>query len=258
MISQRETGTESRGPQPYTGDSKLTGRMADASPRLKARIAGVLYALEGTGSVFGGVYFRNRFIVPGNPAATATAILANESLFRWAFAAALLAVAFHIAYTVLFYDLFRPVNRSVALLAAFVSLVACALQASAAIFQIAALLVVEGGNSLSAFTGEQVQALALLSLNVNAQAFNIYLIFFGFWLIPTGYLIARSTFFPRIIGVLLALDGLGWVLFLSPPLATSLYSLIATVAALGELPLLLWLLVVGLNEQRWKEQARVQ
>jgi hypothetical protein len=92
-------------------------------------------------------------------------------------------------------------------------------------------------------------------LNLHAQAFNIYLIFFGFWLIPTGYLILRSTFFPRVIGVLLALDGLGWATFLWPPLAISLYPVISAVAALAEIPLVLWLLVVGVNVQRWKEQA---
>jgi hypothetical protein len=233
----------------------MSPRVAAESPRAKARGAGVLYALEGTAAVFGGVYFRGKFIVPGDAAATASAIQAHETLFRAGFAAALLAVAFHLAYTVLFYDLFRPVDRTVALLAAFVSLAACALQAFAALFQLAALLVVGPGSSMSAFTGGQAQSLALLFLNVNAQAFNVYLIFFGFWLIPTGYLIVRSTFFPRIIGVLLALDGMGWVTFLWPPLATSIYPVIAIVAAFGELPLLLWLLVVGVHAQRWQEQA---
>jgi len=236
----------------------MTDRVAKVSPRVKARIAGVLYALEGTGAVFGGVYFRGKFLVAGNAAATAATILANEPLFRLGFAAALLAVAFHLSYTVLFYDLFRPVNRTVSLLAAFFSLLACALQAFAALFQLAALLIVGNGSTLSGFTGEQVQSLALLFLNMNAQAFNIYLIFFGFWLIPIGYLILRSTFFPRIIGVFLMLDGVGWVTYLWPPLATAIYPLIAVVAALGELPLLLWLLVVGLNAHRWQEQASKQ
>jgi hypothetical protein len=233
----------------------MTARTTEVSPRLKARVAGVLYALEGTAAVIGGVYFRGKFIVAGDAAATAANIQANETFFRVAFAAALLAVAFHIAYTVLFYDLFRPVNRGVALLAAFVSLVACALQGVAAIFQVAALLVVDSGSSLSGFTMDQAQGLALLLLNVNAQAFNIYLIFFGFWLIPTGFLIVGSTFFPRIIGVLLAIDGLGWVTFLWPPLANAVYPAIAIAAAFGEIPLLLWLLIVGVNAQRWKEQA---
>jgi hypothetical protein len=218
-------------------------------------MAGVFYALEGTAAVFGGDYFRGTFLVAGDAAATATTILANEPLFRACFAFALLAVAFHIAYTVIFYDLFAPVNRSVALLAAFFSVVACALQAGAALFQLAALLVLTGEGYANAIPVEQAHAQALLFLNWNAQAFNIHLIFFGFWLIPTGYLIVRSTFMPRIIGVLLMLDGLGWILFLWPPLATYLYSVIAVVAAFGEIPLLVWLLVVGVNSQRWREQA---
>ena len=225
------------------------------SPRTKARVAGVLYALEGTTAVFGQVYFRGKFLVPGNAAATASAILANETLFRLCCAAALLAVAFHLAYTVLFYDLFRPVNRTIALLAAVFGMVAGTLQASAVLFQLAALLVVEGGGALTGFTGQQAQGLALLFLNLNAQAFNVYLIFFGFWLIPTGYLIARSTFMPRIIGVFLMLDGVGWATYLYPPLATSIYPVIAIVAAFGEIPLLLWLLVFGVHAERWNEQA---
>jgi Domain of unknown function (DUF4386) len=193
-------------------------RAAEASPRIKARIAAVLYLLEGAPAVFHQVVIAG-LVVTGDAVATATTVLANEMLFRVWFAAALLAVACHIAYTVLFYDVFRPVNRSIARLAAAVSLVACALQAFATLFQLAPLLVLGGGSSLGALTPGQTQTLALLLLNLHAQAFNIYLIFFGFWLIPTGYLILRSTFFPRVIGVLVTLDGLGWATFLWPPLS---------------------------------------
>jgi hypothetical protein len=219
-----------------------------------ARAAAVLYLLEGAPAVLQqGVI--TRLVVSGDAAATATNVLANEMLFRVWFAAALLAVACHIAYTVLFYDLFRPVNRTIALLAAAISLVACALQAFATLFQLTPLLALEGGSSLGALTPGQAQTLALASLNLHTQAFNIYLIFFGFWLILTGYLILRSTFFPRIIGALLVLDGLGWATFLWPPLAIALYPVISVVAAFAEIPLVLWLLVVGVNAQRWKEQA---
>jgi Domain of unknown function (DUF4386) len=227
---------------------------AEASPRIKARTAAVLYLLEGAPAVFQQAVIAG-LVVSGDAAATATNILANEMLFRLWFAAALLAVSCHIAYTVLFYDLFRPVNRTIALLAAAISLVACALQAFATLFQLTPLLALEGGSSLGALTPGQAQTLALVSLNLHTQAFNIYLIFFGFWLILTGYLILRSNFFPRVIGVLLVLDGLGWATFLWPPLAISLYPVISTVAALAEIPLVLWLLVVGVNVQRWKEQA---
>jgi hypothetical protein len=235
-----------------------TALKAGLTPRGKARMAGVLYAFEGTAAVFGGVYFRNTFLAAGDAAATAHAILANETLFRACFASALLAVAFHLAYTVLFYDLFAPVNRTISLLAAFVSLVACSLQAGAALFQFAPLLILPGmpdAGAANAVPVEQAQGLALLFLNLNALAFNIYLIFFGFWLLVSGYLIARSHFFPRLIGVLLMLDGLGWMSFLWPPFASAIYPLIAIVAAFGEIPLLLWLLVFGVNNQRWQEQA---
>ena len=229
-------------------------RAAEASPRIKARMVGVLYLLEGAPAVFQQSVIAG-LIVSGDAAATATNVVAHESLFRLWFAAALLAVACHIAYTVLFYDLFKPVNRTIALMGASVSLVACALQAFAALIQLVPLLVLGGGDSLGALTHGQALALAFLFLNLHTQAFNIYLIFFGFWLIPTGYLILRSTFFPRIIGVLLMLDGLGWATFLWPPVATSLYPVISVVAALAEISLVLWLLVVGVIVQRWKEQA---
>jgi hypothetical protein len=224
------------------------------SPRVMARIAAICYLLDGAPAVLQQVTIAG-LIVAGDAAVTATHVRANELLFRLWFAAALLAVAFHIAYTVLFYDLFKPVNRGIALLAASVSLVACALQAFATLFQLAPVLILGGGSSVGTLTEGQMQGLALLFLNLHAQAFNIYLIFFGFWLIPTGYLIFRSTFFPRVIGVLLALDGLGWLTFLWPPLATTLYPIISTVAALAEIPLVLWLLVVGVNVPRWNEQA---
>jgi hypothetical protein len=122
---------------------------------------------------------------------------------------------------------------------------------------LAPLLVLQGGSSLSAFTPQQLQALALVFLKLNTQAFDIYLVFFGFWCVLIGYLIFRSTFLPRILGVLLVIDGLGWMLYLSPPLATYLFPVIAVASGLAELPLVLWLLVVGVNVQRWKEQAGV-
>lgn len=229
-------------------------RVAEASPRFKARIAGVLYLLEGSPAVLQQAVISG-LVVSGNAAATATNVLSHEPLFRLWFAAALIAVALHVAYTVLFYDLFRPVNRGLSLLAASLSLVACALQAYATLFQLAPLLLLGGEGSLSAFPTEQLQALALLSLNLHAQAFDIYLVFFGFWLILVGYLVFRSTFMPRVVGVLMAIDGLGWAMFLAPPLAVHLYPYISAAAALAEIPLALYLLVRGVNLQRWKEQS---
>jgi hypothetical protein len=80
-------------------------------------------------------------------------------------------------------------------------------------------------------------------------------VFFGLWCVLTGYLIFRSTFLLRILGVLLAIDGLGWMTFMSPPLGHYLFPIIAVACGLAEFPLQLWLLIFGVNNERWKAQA---
>ena len=231
-------------------------QMAEASPRLKARMAGAFQLLEALTAGFGQVIVLDRLVVAGNAAATAANILGHKRLFWLGFASSLIGVAFHIAWALLIYVLLKPVNRSLSLLAAFFVLVSCAMQALTSLLYLAPLLILQGGSSLSAFTAEQLQGLALMFLKLNQYAYNIDLVFFGLWCVLTGYLIFRSTFLPRILGVLLAISGLGWVAYLYPPLASYLFMpYIAVASALGEIPLELWLIVMGVNAQRWKEQA---
>ena len=196
-----------------------------------------------------------RLVISGDAAATATNILAQEALYRLGWASNLIATACYIVVTALFYDLFKPVNRSVSLTAAFFSVVGCALGALSGVFQLAPLAALGGAQYLSVFTVEQLQALALLLLKLQAHAYNIGLVFFGFYCILIGYLIFRSLFLPRILGALMVFAGLGWLTFLSPPLANHLSPYILAPGLLGEGSLMLWLLVIGVNAQRWKEQA---
>ena len=230
-------------------------RIAEASPRVRARVAGVFEMLEGMTSSFGQVFVLGRLTVSGNAAATAANILGHERLFWLGFVSSLIGVACHIAWTLLFYDLFKPVNRSLSLFAAFVGLVVCAMQALTSLLYVAPLLVLQGGSSVSAFTTEQLQGLAYIFLKLNTYAFDIDLVFFGLWCVLAGYLIFKSTFLPRILGVLLAIDGLAWMTFVVPPFALHLFPFIAAASALAEIPLQLWLVVMGVNPQRWKEQA---
>ncbi len=230
-------------------------RIAETSPRVKARLAGACQVVEGLTSAFGQVVVLGRLVVSDNAAATAVNILGHERLFRLGFAFSVIGVVIHVAWALLLYDLLKPVSRSVSLLAAWIVLVCCAMQALASLLYIAPLLVLKGGSSLNAWTLPQQQELALILLKLNAAAFDIDLVFFGLWCVLTGYLIFRSTFLPRILGVLLAIDGLGWLTFLSPPLGVHLFPFIAAAAAVGEIPLELWLLVAGVNVQRWREQA---
>jgi hypothetical protein len=136
----------------------------------------------------------------------------------------LIATAAYVCVTLLFYDLFRPVSRSISLLAAFFSLLGC-FKGALDIFHVAPFKI----NSL---------------------------VFFGFYCLLIGYLIFRSTFLPRILGVLMAFGGLGWLTFLFPTLSRSLSPYNMAPGILGEGVLTLWLLVMGVNAQRWMEQAR--
>ncbi len=232
----------------------MTERIAEASPRFKARMTGVVYLLYFLTAVFGEFFLRG-LVVSGDAAATATNILAHESLYRAGFAIGLIANALYIALTALFYGLFEPVNRSLSLVAAFFSLVGCAIQIFGGLFQLAPLVVLGDSQFLSAFKVEQLQATALLFLKLHALTFNISLVLFAFYDLLIGYLIFRSTFLPRILGLLLMFAGLGWLTFVWPPLATSLSSYILPFGALAEFLLMLWLLVIGVNAQRWTEQA---
>ena len=228
-------------------------RNAEVSPRLKARMAGVFYLLT---FVSGGVaIFSDKLVAPGNAGATAANILSRQQLLWLGFAAYLMVVACYIAVTALFYELFKPVSRSVSLVAAFISLVGCAIQASICVLLLVPLLLLGRASYLSVFKEEQLQALAYLSLRLYGQGFDICFVFFGFYCLLIGYLIFRSTFLPRILGPLMALAGLGWLTFLSPSFAHSLDPYIRAPGIVGELALTLWLLVFSVNEQRWREQA---
>jgi hypothetical protein len=242
--------------QQRTTDSQVVERMAEASPRLKARMVGGLYLLTILMGIFAEMFVSGRLVVDGDAAATATNILTHRTLYQVGFAVYLIEMACQIALTATFYDLLSPVSRSVSLLMAFFGLIGCAIKTMSRLFYIAPLLVLGGAPYLQVFPIEQAQALALLFLKVNDQAAGIALVFFGFSTLLEGYLIVNSTFLPRILGVLSVVGGLGWLTFLYPPLASQLFPYILALGLLGSVAEILWLLVVGVNEQRWKEQAR--
>ena len=234
----------------------MIGSIAEASPRLTARLAGAFQFAEALAATFGQVIILDRLIVSGDAAATAANILGKEHLFWLGFALSIIGVVFHIAWALLMYELLRPVNRSLSRFAAFIVLVACAVQTVTCLFYLAPLPLLQSGSAFTALTPAQLQALAFMFLKLNAYAFDIYLVFFGLWCVLTGYLIFKSTFLPRVLGVLLIISGLGWVIYLLPPLAHRLFPFIAAASALGEIPLEFWLIVMAVNAQRWKELRR--
>jgi uncharacterized protein DUF4386 len=174
-------------------------RIPEASPRYKARIAGVLYFCSVLTAVFGEAFLRGRLSA----------------------AAGLIAVSGIAAVTLLFYDIFKPVSRSFALLAASLNLVCLTFEA----------------------------------LRWDPQGVNVAMVFHGLYCLVTGYLIFRSTFLPRILGALMAIGGLGWLTLLSPPLAQSLSPYNLAAGFLGEGLPMVWFLVSGVKAQRPEEQG---
>ncbi len=227
------------------------------APSFLARMVAVFYLVL-LGSGFDIFYVFRKLVVRGDVAATAANILAHQSMFLAGFAAAAIGVAAYLVVTALFYRLFEPVSRTLSLCAAFFSLTGCTVQASALLFHLAPLLVLSPGAGdsayLSVFQPAQLQALALLFVRSYGQAYNVSLVFFGFYLLQIGYLTARSSFLPRWLGVIVAVFGVGWLAYLYPPLARALSSYIV-LASLGEVMLVVWLGVKGVDDERWQEQA---
>ena len=184
----------------------MPGWIAEASGAPRARITGVVYLLYFLTAVLG-------------------QYLASRKLVVYGVAANVIANAFYVATTLLFYELFKPVNKRVSLVAALFSLVGC--------------------------------AIATLGLFHLAPSRISPLLFFGPYCLLLGYLILRSTFLPRILGVLMVLAGVGWLIFLLPRLPLFLSRCIEGLGILAEGLLMLWLLVRGVKVSRWREQAGV-
>jgi hypothetical protein len=137
------------------------------------------------------------------------------------------------------------VSRTLALLALAFGLVAMAITAVGSVFELAPLSVI--ATSAGPLNQERVQVLALTWLKVGEQISPVSLVFSGFFQIVTGYLIIRSRFLPWIFGVLIGLAGIGWLTFLAPPVSSALLTYLEVLGVLGESPLLVWLLVMGVN-----------
>jgi hypothetical protein len=228
--------------------------LAEISPRTKARITGVFFLLS---ILLGGIGegIAGKLVVATDAATTANNILARTPLLWLGYASYLVEMSCLIVLTVLFYDLLRPVSRSVAFLAVCFGLVGIAIKIVSRLFYVSPLFILEGSEYQGVFKPEQLQALALLLIRVNARGAGMALAFLGFSTILKGYLILQSTFWPRFLGVLGIVAGFGWLTFLAPPLANRVYPYIVAVGLLGAAAQILWLLIVGVDEERWRDQA---
>jgi hypothetical protein len=238
--------------------------LTQTSPRTLARLAGLFFLLTILGGIVAQAFISQRLINFNDAAATANNILSNKGLFQLGFAVYLIEMACQVTTATLLYQLLKPVHRTVALLAMLLELTGIGIKTVARVFYIAPLFVLgasaSGGSTavssvLSGFTTEQLQSIALVLLKVNDSGAGVALAFFGFSTPLFGYLIFRSKFLPRWLGALVMVAGLGWLTFLYPPLGYRAFMIIAPLALLSALIKIFWLLVFGVNEEKWKEEA---
>lgn len=237
----------------------MTQSKAGLSPQPKARAAGGLWWVCIISGMVG-FAVGAPLIVANDAAATAANILAKESLFRLGFAADLISGLCYVGVTAFIYYILKPVSKSLSLVAAFFGLAGVAIGGGSWIIHLTPLLLLHGDAYLTAFTTSQLQAMSLAALKLQAQVFPIGMVFFGIQCVSIGYLVERSTFLPRILGVMLAIGGTCYVIvsfvnFLTPAVGPYLVPFLMPVALIGEGALGLWLLVKGVNVQRWNEQS---
>jgi len=178
----------------------------------KARLAGFLYLAYIIVAILSDALGRSRLIVSEDAVATVQNIVASEWLFRFGFVSDLLAGLLFFLTAWALYVLLKPVDDNLALLFMLLNLGGVAIQCINDLNLLAALLLSTGADYLSVFPAEQLQTLALALLNLYKQGFWVCQIFFGAWLFPLGYLVFRSGYLPKIIGVILMVHCVGWLI----------------------------------------------
>lgn len=241
----------------------MTERIVSISPQRYARIGGVLYLYIIAAGTFAEVFVRSRLIVSDDAAATARNIMTNELLFRIGFSGEFLHLACDVAVAMILYALLRPVDRNIALLAAFMRLACDIVLAISGLSHFAVLRLLGGAGYLEPLDPDQLETLALLAMKLHGDGYGISLVFFAFACLSLGYLIFRSGYLPRILGALLAIAGVCYLLnsfahFLAPTFAAALFPAIFVPVFVAELSLSLWLIVKGVDLARWDEKASLR
>jgi hypothetical protein len=218
----------------------------------QARIAGLFYLMVIAGGIFAEGVVRGSLIVPGDAAATAQAIAASESLWRWGLAVHLLYLVAAVVVNVILYGLLKPVQATLARVALVSAMVGLAIEAVNLLHLYVPLLMVEEGGALAGLGEGQRQALAYFAIRLFSTGWGFALLFFSGFCVLTGVLIWRSRLMPRIIGAMMIVAGVCYLvnslaLILSPALSNLLVPWILLPCFLGELSLALWLVVKGVE-----------
>lgn len=234
----------------------MTAQKNIYNPNRTARIAGGLYLLLGVLGAFSMMYVPSALIVQGDAGATIRNIMASEGLFRLGIAGALVTQLVQIFVVLYLYRVLKPVNKGLAAFMVIFVLLAVPIAMLNELTHAAVPLLLNGSAYLPAFTTDQLHALVPFFLDLHEHGIMIAHIFWGLWLLPMGYLVYKSGYIPKIIGILLMIGCFGYLidaatLFLAPGFGMK----VSEFTFIGEVLLPLWLVIRGVNVERWEQRA---
>ncbi len=232
-------------------------RSIEAVPRTYARVGGLIYLAIIFLGLFGEAMVRESVVVSGNAEATLRNLMASQMQWRLSIVGDLVMHILDVPLIVIMYYLLKPVDRLLALVATVANVVQTAVLAANKLTLVVPLLLLQKPGEIPASTWEAT--LSFLAIRLHGYGFGIGLLFFGVACLVRGYLVFRSTYFPRTLGVLLALAGLAYLvnsvaLLLAPSVAAKLFPAILAPALVGEGAFCLWLLVKGVDQLAWERR----
>lgn len=227
-----------------------------------ARVAGLLYLLVGIFGAFNMMYVPAKLIVWEDAAMTASNIMASDLLFRFGIVSGLIAQLLFILLPLLFYKLLKSVNQNCALIMVVVAMIGIPIAMFNLLNEYAAIQLLSGAQYLKVLETEQLQAQMMLSLDLYKNGILIAQIFWGLWLFPLGYLVFKSHFFSKILGILLMIGCFGYLvgsftgLLFSHNKPLETFSLaFSVISSLAEFSLILWLLIKGVKDSRSSKEG---
>ncbi|MEJ7646478.1 MAG: DUF4386 domain-containing protein [Chryseolinea sp.] len=233
-------------------------RTNEFSPNVYARVGGVLYLIIIFAGLFAEIFVRGKLFVPGDATATANQIIASPFLWRVGICVDLIMQVCDIPLMVILYVLLRPVNRNLTLLNLLFNLIQTAVLVANKLNLVMALIFLGDVSYLKSIDPNQLHSLSYLSIKLHDHGLGVGLIFFGVVCIIEGFLIFKSGYFPKVLGVMMAVAGVCYIvnsfsLLLAPPVASLLFPLILLPCVIAEFSLAIWMIVKGVNLAKWRE-----
>jgi len=229
----------------------------EASPKTYARIGGLLYVIIIASGFSSEFFFRGQLIVGGDPAATAQNIINSQELWRLGIVLEYLCILCTVILAMIYYYLLRPVHKELNLLAAFFRMVSIPVQAIALVNLLDALSPLTRKGYLDSYTADQLYIMANLSIRSHSNGYTVSLLVLGLCFLIHGYLIFKSGFLPKALGILILVAGLGYLthcltFILEPSLTRWTFPMMMLPVLGGEVSLCIWLLVKGVDVDKWK------